>query len=107
MWPPIGWSFNGIADLNFGRAFFITGSGGTKRCSVPLKFYPGDQLCSLVGLYLLFLTCRSDVCLSDFSIHVFETRFASIIRQKLSNVFIFIFEMFKWIPWVATRQSGG
>ena len=53
---------------------------------MPLKFYPGDQLCSLVGLYLLFLICRSDVCLSDFSIHVFETRFASIIRQKLSNV---------------------
>ena len=53
---------------------------------MPLKFYPGDQLCSLVGLYLLFLTCRSDVCLSDFSIHVFETGFASIIRQKLSNV---------------------
>ena len=34
MWPPIGWSFNGIADLNFGRAFFITGSGGTKRFHV-------------------------------------------------------------------------
>ena len=54
---------------------------------MPLKFYPGDPLCSLVGLYVLFLSCRSDVCLSDFSIYLFETRFASIIRQKLSNVY--------------------
>ena len=53
---------------------------------MPLKFYPGDPLCSLVGHYVLFLSCRSDVCLSDFSIYLFETRFASIIRQKLSNV---------------------
>ena len=54
---------------------------------MPLKFYPGDQLCSLVGLYLLFLTCRSDVCLSDFSIHVFETKYASRICQELGDTF--------------------
>ena len=38
-----------------------------------------------VRLYLPFLSCRCVVFLTDFSIHVFETIFASIICQQLGD----------------------
>ena len=61
--------------------------GRVLMASVDFNF--GRALCGVlkgsVRLYLPFLSCRSVVCLTDFSIHVFETIFASIICQQLGD----------------------